>query len=102
MRPRVLALATALAAYAAPVQSQSNACLGYHPSVGYFNLCTPEGARLKRRLDRGTYSGGGTNPCLRYAPGRGYFYDCRDELYAPQATDPCLRYAPGRGYYHRC
>lgn len=134
IRTCLAAAVVAMAASAGPnmaAEAQSNRCLGYHPSTGYFNLCTPEGAALKRRLDAQTYGGrrsygggghygGGTNdPCLGYHPTTGYFNKCSPEgqailrrygdgpygtgaRWGGGGTNPCLRYAPGRGYYIQC
>jgi hypothetical protein len=47
-------------------------CLAYHPSVGYFNQCTPEGQRMMRRFDRQA-------ECRAYHPSVGYFDQCTPE-----------------------
>jgi hypothetical protein len=44
-------------------------CLGYHPTIGYFDKCTPEGAAIMRRYPN-------ERRCLGYHPSVGYFNKC--------------------------
>ena len=70
---------------------QRDPCLHFHPSVGYYDGCTREGARMTREFDRRAY---------RY----GYDSDGGNYRYRQRrpANDPCLHFHPSRGYYRVC